>query len=297
MSADALKSISRQTLFLSIISGLLLANLFLVMSKPVPLLRMVLMFLPFFLMLLFAFLHGWWSMRRGIVILLLIAVIMTFFLEWLSINFGVPFGHYHYTSKLGTLVLGVPWVIPLQWFNVLYPSYYMACIIFPTAAMSDHKSSVTGLDLRTPLLRALTAAALMVGWDLINDPLMATVVGMWIWEDPTEFFGLMYEGIPLSNYIGWAITVFVVVILFELARHYLTIQVHWVSGSPGNRSNILVLVPYAFNYLIQLIQALGLGTIVLVVPVGAVAISLSAVALVVATGVALFAYLRMSKCV
>ncbi len=294
MRLESLKSVSLKTGLLSIFSGLLLVVPLLVMFKPATSLRMVLMFLPFFLLLSFAFLHGWWSMRRGIVVLLL-TVVMTFFIEWMSINFGVPFGHYHYTDKLGTLVFDVPWVIPFQWFNVLYPSYFMACIIFPTMTMSGMDAQANRFDLNALLARGLITAAFMVGWDLINDPLMATVVGMWIWESPTEFFGLVYEGIPLSNYIGWAITVFVVVAIFELVAHFLRVNVNWVSGSAHNRSNILVIVPYAFNYLIQLVQVLGLGTITITTPLSPLVPILATGSLILSVLVVLLVYLQRCK--
>ncbi len=274
MTSGSLRRLSQPTIILGAISLSLLVSLLIVLTRPTFPLSAALMFLPFFLMLAFAFIHGWWSMSRGIVVLFLVSVVITFFVEWLSINFGVPFGHYHYTDKLGVLILGVPWVIPLQWFNVLYPSYFMACILFPTGAMKGSKMSPIP-DLRLAILRGLSAAAMMVGWDLINDSLMANVVEMWIWESPSEFFGLTFDGIPLSNYIGWAITVFVVVSLYESVRYRQGFSVSWIENSPREYSNVFVVVPYAFNYLIQFIQALGLGTLAstIVVPIPVILIS------------------------
>jgi putative membrane protein len=55
------------------------------------------------------------------------------------------------------------------------------------------------------------AAFVMVLWDLSLDPGAATEGKWWIWHDGGGFFG-----VPLQNYLGWYLTVFVFMQLFAL---------------------------------------------------------------------------------
>ena len=50
----------------------------------------------------------------------------------------------------------------------------------------------------------------MTAWDVVMDPLMVAG-GHWVWEIRGAFFG-----IPLLNYWGWWLTVFVIFALFLL---------------------------------------------------------------------------------
>jgi putative membrane protein len=49
----------------------------------------------------------------------------------------------------------------------------------------------------------------MVLWDLAMDPASSTIQKLWIWEKGGGFFG-----VPLSNYVGWFLTVYVFMQLF-----------------------------------------------------------------------------------
>jgi uncharacterized membrane protein len=48
-------------------------------------------------------------------------------------------------------------------------------------------------------------------WDLSLDPSASTDGKWWIWHDGGGFFG-----VPLQNYLGWYLTVFVFMLLFAL---------------------------------------------------------------------------------
>ncbi|MEI9899749.1 MAG: carotenoid biosynthesis protein [Hyphomicrobium sp.] len=54
-------------------------------------------------------------------------------------------------------------------------------------------------------------AFIMVLWDLSLDPSASTLGGWWVWEKGGGFFG-----VPLTNYLGWYLTVFVFMQLFAL---------------------------------------------------------------------------------
>ena len=53
----------------------------------------------------------------------------------------------------------------------------------------------------------------MTAWDLAMDPMMVAG-GHWVWEQPGAYFG-----VPLENYWGWWLTIFITFLLFlTLAR-------------------------------------------------------------------------------
>jgi len=61
------------------------------------------------------------------------------------------------------------------------------------------------------------AAAIIVAWDLSLDPVWSTILRAWIWRD-----GGTYFGVPLSNFCGWYLTVFLIYQLFALSTRNLS---------------------------------------------------------------------------
>lgn len=168
-------------------------------------------YLPFYTPLIsvlafgFAVLHsricmGW---RRALLLLgTTFAVCLLF--ECVGVATGLVYGPYHYTGMLGYKFLDlVPLIIPVAWFMMSYPSFVIAVRIARVGRGG------WAWRLRVAALGALA----MTAWDLAMDPMM--VAGEhWIWEKPGAFFG-----VPLQNYIGWWLTIFVAFLLFlALAR-------------------------------------------------------------------------------
>ena len=89
---------------------------------------------PFFTPLLsllafsFALLHG--SVRLGwrkTLLLLALTFGVSLLFESVGVATGWVYGPYHYTDKLGPMFLGlVPYLIPVAWFMMTYPSYVIA---------------------------------------------------------------------------------------------------------------------------------------------------------------------------
>jgi len=157
---------------------------------------------------LFAILHAIYRMNlKRAAILFVITFFITLFMEALSVKTGFPFGHYHYTEKLGPLFLGlVPYLIPLTWFMMAYPSYVMGSRIIPLN---------WSRNTRIVSLSAL-GGVILTSWDLVMDPMM--VHGQhWIWEN-----GGLYFGIPLQNFFGWWLTAFLVYLSFSLLDRYIS---------------------------------------------------------------------------
>jgi uncharacterized membrane protein len=127
------------------------------------------------------------------------AVSLTF--ESIGVATGWVYGAYHYTDKLGYKFLGlVPLLIPIAWFMMSYPSFIIANRLIPAM------KSLWGWRFSV----AAVGAVVMTAWDLAMDPMM--VAGdHWIWEKPGAYFG-----IPLQNYWGWWLTIFVAFVLFMI---------------------------------------------------------------------------------
>jgi putative membrane protein len=80
--------------------------------------------------------------------------------------------------------------------------------IVATAILGPAGNSAAGKSLlTTPLL----AAFIMTAWDLAQDPVWSTILHGWIWLDGGPWFG-----VPISNYLGWLGTVFIIFLLFAL---------------------------------------------------------------------------------
>ncbi len=165
--------------------------------------------MPFFLTPLttvvgftFALLHagqreGW---TRALRLLALVFGVSLLF-ESVGVATGWIYGPYHYTNRLGPLFLGlVPYLIPVAWFLTGYPSFVIADRLIPSGWKRWQRT----------LAVAAVGGLAMTAWDLIMDPIMVAG-GHWVWDTNGAYFG-----IPLQNFSGWWLTVFVTFALYLL---------------------------------------------------------------------------------
>src|SRR5713101_1264700 len=160
------------------------------------------------ILLLFPFtlIHG---MKRypwkGIVVFVVITLIVSGIMENLSILTGFPFGHYYYTDALGPKVTLVPLLI--------FPSYiafgYLSWVLSTLIVGGVRRGSTIFTAAAVPLV----ASFMMVAWDLSLDPIASTINQTWIWTQGGGYFG-----VPLTNFLGWSLTVY---IFFQLTALYL----------------------------------------------------------------------------
>jgi len=121
--------------------------------------------------------------------------------ENLSIATGFPFGHYYFLNLMGPRLFQVPILLGLAYIGMAYVSWTLARLIV-------HDSLGTG---RRTLAIPITASFIMVAWDLAQDPVWSTVLHGWVWRDGGAWFG-----VPISNYFGWYLTVFLIYLCFAL---------------------------------------------------------------------------------
>ncbi len=100
---------------------------------------------------------------------------------------GFPFGPYHYTPTLGAKWFGeVPLVIPLSWFIMAIPAYFIALKMAPGRGAWTHIA---------------LGAAVLTAWDLALDPAMSHATVYWRWEVEGAYYGM-----PWVNLAGWLFT-------------------------------------------------------------------------------------------
>ena len=136
------------------------------------------------------------GVRRSLLFLLAASVIGAA-AELMGTNFGIPFGAYEYTDRLGAKILGdVPYFIPTSWYALGILSYDLA------GRMSSNRWA-----------RALGTALLMIVWDVSLDPAMNQGGGTFVfWSYPG---GGPFFGMPWVNWFGWGVTSVVISLAFD----------------------------------------------------------------------------------
>jgi uncharacterized membrane protein len=152
----------------------------------------------------FAFAHGIHRLGgKTMAVFFLIAFVISWTMESTSIATGFPFGHYHYTEKLGPKLGTVPLLIMPAYFAMCYVSWNLAHIVLDK--FDKHSDSLQRFAI------PLVAAFIMVMWDLSMDPARATVHQAWLWHDGGSYFG-----VPFVNFVGWFLTVYLIFQVFAL---------------------------------------------------------------------------------
>jgi uncharacterized membrane protein len=144
--------------------------------------------------------YGW----RGIAAFVVVCLVVSNIFENTSILTGFPFGHYHYTDVLGPKLFLVPVLIGPAYFATGYLSWVVGNVLVGEVRRRS--------GLFTTIAVPLIAAFVMVMWDLTLDPRAATIQRQWIWEQGGGYFG-----VPLMNFIGWFLTVYIFLQLFAVA--------------------------------------------------------------------------------
>jgi len=121
---------------------------------------------------------------RSAAAVLVLVLVTAVAVEALGLATGFPYGEYSYSDSLGPTLLGVPFLVPLAWLMMAWPSWLLA----------------DRLVRRRPA-RITVAAAIFAGWDVVLDPQMVQA-GYWTWAHPTP--GLPgIDTVPLTNLAGW----------------------------------------------------------------------------------------------
>jgi len=135
----------------------------------------------------------------GAALLLAVCLGITFAVENLGVATGFPFGPYHFNVDRDLPYIGaVPLIVGPLYFGIGYYGWIVAGILLDSADL--------GLDRRFAVVALPIAAAFVtVQWDVVVDPASSTLYGVWSWHRGGGYFG-----VPLSNFLGWYLTVWLV---------------------------------------------------------------------------------------
>lgn len=153
---------------------------------------------------IFAIIHGAMLYRtRGILSFVVICLVVGNIFENLGVLTGFPYGRYYFTDLMGPKLFHVPILLGLAYVGMAYLSWTVSRLILGNLRGPITESHV--------VLLPVVAAFLMVAWDFSQDPVWATILHAWIW-----LRGGAYFGVPVSNFLGWYLTVYVFYQLFAL---------------------------------------------------------------------------------
>tara|TARA_B100000073_G_scaffold343278_1_gene347781 strand:- start:38 stop:865 length:828 start_codon:yes stop_codon:yes gene_type:complete len=153
---------------------------------------------------IFFIIHGAlvWSFFN-IVIFLIITIIISLIYEIIGSKIGYVFGgkyHYNKDNTPGYIIFGIPVLIPIAWFGIIYMCinfcYYITNIRFPFEDSINYVFII------------LTSFFVML-LDLVLDPL-AVDEKRWSWELPG-----VYYGIPILNFFGWLLVPLSILLIFH----------------------------------------------------------------------------------
>lgn len=152
----------------------------------------------------FALIHGARIYSsRGILVFTALCLGMGTLFERVSLRTGFPFGHYRFTDLMGPKLFDLPILLALAYLGMGYLSWVLGLMI-----LGCQNEPLLG---RKIVLLPLMASFVMTAWDLSMDPVWADIDHAWVWRD-----GGAYYGVPISNFLGWFLTVYVFYQLFSL---------------------------------------------------------------------------------
>jgi putative membrane protein len=106
------------------------------------------------------------------------------------VNTGLLFGQYQYGPVLGPKILGVPWLIGLNWFVIVYCS---GSFLIHSLELMKSKFNIRVTATSSTAMVVLGGAAMATFFDFILEP-VAVKLNFWTWNN---------GDIPLYNYLCW----------------------------------------------------------------------------------------------
>lgn len=139
----------------------------------------------------------------------LICFVTGIFTEWLGVNHQLLFGEYQYLSALGIQWQGVPLLIGVNWFVIMY-----CCGMSVQLVLNKIWNSLKDEDMPVRsdvgfFAIVLDGALLATFFDWVMEP-VAVKLGFWQW--------LGDGSIPFKNYWSWFLVSMFLLLLFRLFR-------------------------------------------------------------------------------
>jgi len=136
-----------------------------------------------------------------------VCAVIGFFVEYIGVNFHWLFGEYRYLKAMGVQWKGVPLVIGVNWFIIIYccaVSVQMFLNYMWNRLRNDEQPYRNNVGFVAVIL---DAALLATFFDWIMEP-VAVQLGYWEW--------LGNGSIPMLNYVSWMLISALLMLLFRL---------------------------------------------------------------------------------
>jgi putative membrane protein len=125
--------------------------------------------------------------------------------EIIGTNTSLLFGNYTYGTVLGTKIFGVPLIIGINWFIVIYCTGVVTQFYENRMLKRIDAKGIT-INMRMQVISFVTDAALLtVFFDWLMEP-VAMKLGYWKWEN---------DNIPFYNYLCWLMISALLLALFR----------------------------------------------------------------------------------
>ena len=219
----------------------------------------------------------WWhsitvkGFKRALVSFICVMSV-AYFAEYAGTHWGWVFGPYHYTDKIHFHIFGVPLIVAPAWEILLYPSFYLGLYLLPSEFLGKPKSLIQTLVIGT--LVAATGALILTLTDLLTDPIWIGH-GLWLFHVNGPYVPYLHGGEPGSNFVGWFITGFVIMVIYQLVvfttprtRHtrskYLDVYIPLTMYAFTFAYDFAAMIFFAKYMEIAMIGAFGFGGILLI---------------------------------
>ena len=139
----------------------------------------------------------------------LVAFYVGLIVELIGVNTHQLFGYYTYGNVLGLKFFGVPVLIGVNWFIIVFSAYILADLLLGKLYFNKKHSKNIFF---ARFLQPLVGASIAVLFDWLMEP-VALRLGFWNWDD---------SKIPVFNYTCWFIFSFLISCAFQVLRIGLT---------------------------------------------------------------------------
>ena len=148
-------------------------------------------------------------------IFFMIAFLIGMGTEIIGVNTGLLFGDYQYGQVLGPKINGVPLLIGLNWFIIIFCS---GSLLLQCFDLLERKLNINITPSTFSIIVVLGGAAIATCFDIILEP-VAVKLNFWSWEN---------GHIPLLNYICWFV---ISAVLLGIKMYFKKIKVNTFATS------------------------------------------------------------------
>lgn len=143
--------------------------------------------------------------NRSFFLFLLVAFLTGLITEIIGVNTSILFGHYEYGTAFGPKIMGVPLLIGLNWFVVVYASGMIAKLLREWISHFTGRHKKLAYSKWVGFSIAFDGALIATAFDFLMEP-AAVKLGFWTWNN---------GDIPMLNYMSWFGISFFLLILFQ----------------------------------------------------------------------------------